>query len=349
MPKSVVGLDISTRRLLAAEVSGARGKNPKLVRVASVELPYGAARDSEVRDLQMVSTALTELWAKAKFKTKRVVLGVGNQRVLVRDITAPQMPAKQLRQALRYHVSDQLPVPVSETILDFYPIEEVPDSAPPQMRGLLVAALKDSVETDVAALLNAGLKVVGVDLSPYAMLRAINTGDTLAGTKTVVMLGARTTYIVVAQDGVAQFVRILPAGGEDLIDAIVNETGFDRAQSEALKHRFGVIGSEDDSQVQAFTGAAFDALRGILSSIRSTNTYFTNNTAGAPEVEQVILLGNETRLPGIAVAVEEVVGVPVQLGNSTAAVSVANSVHSETLQTYEADLALSIGLALGNR
>jgi type IV pilus assembly protein PilM len=347
MPNSVVGLDISTRRLLAAEVSGAQGKHPKLVRIASIDLPYGAARDSEVQDIPAVSAALTELWAKAKFRTKRVVLGVGNQRVLVRELETTQMPASQLREALRYQVGEMLPVPVNETILDYYPIEEVPDSAPPRMRGLLVAALKSSVETDVATLLDAGLRVVGVDLSPFAMLRALSK-ETLSGTKTVVMLGARTTYIVVVSHGVPQFVRILPAGGEDLTDAIVNATGHDRTHAEQLKQKFGIVPG-DDPQVTSVTTAAFEAFRGILGSIRSTNTYFTNNTPDGKPIEQIILLGREASWPGISQATEELVGVPVVSWSPRDEVHIASSVDAELREHHSADLAIAVGLALGNR
>ena len=97
MAQSIVGLDISSRRLLAVEVEGYRGKRPTLVRAQEAELSPSAARDSEVVDILEVSDALRRLWKDAGFKSKRVVLGVGNQRVLVREHSVPEMPALQLR------------------------------------------------------------------------------------------------------------------------------------------------------------------------------------------------------------------------------------------------------------
>src|SRR5690606_15456003 len=135
------------------------GRKPTLVRAAEVSLDEGQARDTEVIDVAAVSSALTRLWHEGKFRSKRVVLGVGNQRVLVREHTAPRMPIAQLRQALPFQVQDLLPVPVAETILDFYPIEPSPESPETEIRGLLVAALKDAIETNVAALTDAGLTV----------------------------------------------------------------------------------------------------------------------------------------------------------------------------------------------
>lgn len=181
MPNRIVGLDISARRLLAVEVQGADGKRPVLTRAHAVPLPEGAARDSEVLDVPLASQSLKQLWREGGFRSKRVVLGVGNQRVLVRDHTVPVMPLAQLRQALPYQVAELLPVPVNETLLDFYPLSEVAGSEPPQMHGLLVAAIKESIETNVSTIEDAGLSVVGVDLSPFAIVRALDHAGALAG------------------------------------------------------------------------------------------------------------------------------------------------------------------------
>lgn len=58
MAERLVGLDISSRRLLAVEVIGSNTRHPKISQVHSVDLPEGAARDSEVTDIPAVSNAL---------------------------------------------------------------------------------------------------------------------------------------------------------------------------------------------------------------------------------------------------------------------------------------------------
>lgn len=347
MPKSIIGLDISARRLLAVEVEGSTTAHPKLVRAHAVTLPEGAARDSEVTDIAAVSQALKLLWREGGFRSKRVVLGVGNQRVLVRDHTVPLMPLTQLRQSLPFQVADLLPVPVNETILDFYPIAEIPDSSPPEMRGLLVAAIKESIETNVATLEDAGLKTVGVDLSPFAMVRAITQGHQVEGTHTVVMIGARTTYIVVMRDGVPQFVRIVTAGGDTVTEAAQQATGLSVEHAEELKYRIG-IEEGADPQYRAEADAMLGALRSIFGSIRSTNGYYQSNNAGS-SIAGVILLGQETRVPGLVRAVAEHVGVPAVVGDPLHGVTVSGEIAPETLAALTPDLAIPVGLALGSK
>ena len=50
-----------------------------------------------------------QLWAQAKFESKDVVIGVGNQRVIVRELDLPWMPLAQLKESLPFQVSELLP------------------------------------------------------------------------------------------------------------------------------------------------------------------------------------------------------------------------------------------------
>lgn len=347
MANRIVGLDISSRRVLAVEVEGAASRHPKLTAVHDVELPEGAARDSEVIEISAVSDALRQLWREAGFKSKRVVLGLGNQRVLVRDHTVPVMPLAQLRQSLAYQVADLLPVPVNETLLDFYPIAEVPGSQPPQMHGLLVAAIKESVETNVATVEDAGLSVAGVDLSPFAIVRALARASQLTGSRTVVVMGDRTTFIIVTADGVPQFVRIVPAGGESLTEAIETATGLDAEQAEELKYQVG-IDQGANPEFREPSDAALRALKTLVGSVRSTNAYYQSSYDGEP-INDLIVLGRDTRAPGLVRAVGEHAGLPATVGTPLAGLTIAADVDREKLEALEPDIATALGLALGSK
>ena len=144
MAETVVGLTIVEECVRAAEIRRPSAKNPSLVRYGEVPLPPGAAGDSEVIDADAVALALRQLWTDAGFSTKRVVLGLGNRRILVRDHKVPALPLEQIRRALPFQVQDMLPVPVEEAVLDFYPV--APDGEDGgDVRGLLVVAVADMI------------------------------------------------------------------------------------------------------------------------------------------------------------------------------------------------------------
>jgi type IV pilus assembly protein PilM len=205
---TVVGLTIVEECVRAAEVRRPSSKHPILVRYGEVPLPPGAAGDSEIIDSDAVVLALRQLWADADFSTKRVVLGLGNRRILVRDHKAPLLPLDQIRRALPFQVQDMLPVPVDEAVLDFYPLTEEDED----VRGLLVVAVAEMVSDLIAAVHKAKLTVDAVDLAPFGLVRA--AGKSVDPEKTVLVthVGAHTSYMVVMRAGAPLLVRIVPGG-----------------------------------------------------------------------------------------------------------------------------------------
>ena len=99
-------------------------------------------------------------------------MGVGNQRVVVREIALPAMPEKELRQSLGFQVQEFIPMPVDEAVLDYHLIEELEVEGRQMLRLLLVAAQKAMVDTLVTSATNAKLEPMGLDLVPFAMVRA---------------------------------------------------------------------------------------------------------------------------------------------------------------------------------
>ncbi len=238
--RTAIGLDIGTSGVRAAELSFGKG-GVTLERFGQIAVPEGAVRDGEVMDTAAVASAIKQLWSHTRFSHKNVVMGVANQRVIVRQVDLPWMPAAELKESLAFQVQDFLPMPVDQTLLDFHPLEEVTGTGGARLqRGLLVAAARDMVLSNVRAVEQAGLKPVMVDLTSFAVLRSVsNIGVVDSEIEALVDIGARVTNIVVHSGGVPHFVRILLMGGQDVTDAIASNLGVNHEQAEALKHELG--------------------------------------------------------------------------------------------------------------
>ncbi len=76
-------------------------------------------------DPSAVTAALRQLWSATKFSHKKVVLGVANQRVVVRQVDLPAMAPADLKKALPFQVQDYLPMPVEDAVLDFHAVEQI--------------------------------------------------------------------------------------------------------------------------------------------------------------------------------------------------------------------------------
>ena len=246
MPRTRIGVDVGSTAVRVAEV--AAGEVPVIVRAAQVPLPPGVVEAGEVRQPEVVAEALRELWSKAGVKSKQVHLGVGNQRVVVRELALPWLPEKELRDTLGFQVQEFIPMASDEAVLDFDPLGEMDQGGRRMVRILLVAAHKPMVNALVEAALAAKLDPQGIDLTPFAVTRAVGAGDDgldldSSGDEAIIDIGAQVTSICAHDRGVIRFVRMLPSGGRDITLALASVLGVDDETAERLKRgeRFGGI------------------------------------------------------------------------------------------------------------
>lgn len=343
MGGTVVGLDIGSASVRAVEVQGFDGPKPSIVRFAEVALPENSARRGEVVEVSTVATALKRLWATGGFKTKDVVLGVGGARVFARDLKVPRAPLVQIRESLPFIVQDLLPVPVTDALLDFYPIAEEPGESGPQVSGLLVAAIKESVTVNVSALIGAGLRPVHVDLIPFAMTRALAPLRSARGRDVLVSIGANSTNVVVSDNGVPLFVRIIPNGGDDITRAIAARFEWAPEQAEQAKRAIGMGSPMTRAEDRPVLEVIYEVVGELLNSIRTTVSYYASAHPQEP-AQRIVLSGGGARLLGLPNALQELAGLPVVVPEAP-----ATAAASKRASNADADLfTTAFGLALGS-
>src|SRR3954453_21482380 len=110
MARPIIGLDIGTAAVRAAEVRRSRGR-AHVVRFGQVALPSGAVVAGEIADPAAVSQALRRLWKESGFKGKQVVTGVAGGRVVARTTDLPTMSDDEIRSSLPFQVQDLIPIP----------------------------------------------------------------------------------------------------------------------------------------------------------------------------------------------------------------------------------------------
>jgi type IV pilus assembly protein PilM len=343
MPNSVVGLDIGHGVLRAAEVVN-HPKKPVMSRYFEMPVPIEAVNRGEVVDRDIVQRALRLMWSRARFSTKDVVLGMGNQRVLSREYSVREAPLARIREALPFQVQDLLPVPVADALLDFYPVSREMSDQGPMIHGLLIAAVKDAVLANVEAVEGAGLHVAEVDLIPFALTRLLGGGS---GVAALVDIGASTTTVVITVAGVPRFVRALPQGSRDVSDAIVARHGIAFDDAERIKRQVGVMSTVVTPEQRPVIDTIHQATGELLGGIRNTIAYFASIHPELP-VAELVLSGGGSDMPGIRDALAELSRLPVREADPFARVGAARSVTAESLRTARSQAPVAIGLALGS-
>jgi type IV pilus assembly protein PilM len=372
MAKGRIGLDIGSTAVRAAELSA--GAQPTVVRAAQRPLPPGAVENGEVRDPGAVSQALRELWKDGGFGSGQAWLGVGNQRVVVREIALPFLPEKELKDSLGLQVQEFIPMPVDEAVLDYDPIGEFEQDDRKMLRMLLVAAQRAMVDLTVQAVRGAGLEPMGLDLIPFALVRAVGTPDISmdldgSGEEAIIDIGAHVTNIVVHDRGATRFVRILPSGGRDVTIAIARAAGVDDMAAERLKRGETPEGApaeeappapvptEGAAQAEGPAAApkpqqvrqvALQRAAAFVDEVRSSLEFYTAQAREA-RIARVVVTGGGSKLDGLLDLMRQRIPVPVEPGRVFQHVPSALKESEESLASAEPFFAVSVGLAIPGR
>jgi type IV pilus assembly protein PilM len=343
---SAVGMDIGTSAVRIAEVTRGRG-GASLVRFGQAALPEGAVVDGEIVDAGPVSETVAQLMKRTKVRSKKAILGVANQRVVVRQVDLPYLDEKEFRASLRYQAADHIPMPTEDAELDFIVLEEyTTDSGDHMMRVLLIAAATDMVDSFVSSASAGGVSAAGIDLVPFAVARAVSSaarGETgIAGSEAVIDVGAGVTNIFVHQNGEPRFVRILLVGGDDVTTALADALEVSSEEAEAVKLDLGRgVGSDEARRVlDREVNSLVDEIRGSLD-------YYLSQEDSEP-VASVVVTGGGSLTAGLVQKLEQALRTQVRVATPLSEVSVSKSgLTEEQVEQIEPVSAAAVGLALG--
>jgi len=170
--KVMVGLDIEAGSIAATEVHTNGHSEPASFGVLPIDA--GVFREGEVGDVEALGDALKELFAQQKL-AKNVRLGIANQKVAVRTMRLPVIEnPEELETAVRFQASDQLPMPLDQSVLEWQTIGySTAEDGSPRMDVVAVAARRDMLSRLLQALRHAGLRPDGIDLAAFGMVRAL--------------------------------------------------------------------------------------------------------------------------------------------------------------------------------
>jgi type IV pilus assembly protein PilM len=313
--RPIVGLEVEPGSVSAAEVvvNGAI----TVRRAAVVPLHPGVVRDGEVADPSSLTEALRAMWHEHKGMGKHVRIGVANQRIVMRWVELPPIAdEKQLDAAVRFAAQDTVPMPLETAVLDWQSAGFVETPQGPKLRVMVVAARRDMVERVLGAASDAGLRVDGIDLSAFAMLRAVARGDDAAA---VYLSIGGMTNLTVAEAGTCLFTRVSGGGLESVAVDLAERRGLTMDHARAWLGHVGLVAplEEVEGDPEIVAGARTALLSGIhrISSEVRTSLDFhqmQSESAATASVEKVIITGPATAIPGFSAAIGDQLSMPVE-------------------------------------
>lgn len=213
-------------------------------------------------------------------------------------------------------------MPLDSAVLDFQPLELVETEAGMRRRVLLVAARRDMIDRILAAVRGAGLRVEGVDLSAFAMVRALyRKGE--AEEHVLYLSVAGMTNLAMAQGSTCLFTRSSGGGLEALAVELAERRGLTLEHARAWLVHVGLdrpvelIDGEEDIVTEA-REVLVEGIRRIAAEVRASLD-FQHAQGGGGLISRVVLTGPAIAVPGFAEALGIELGLPVEAGHLSGA------------------------------
>jgi type IV pilus assembly protein PilM len=310
--RTVVGLDIEPGYVAAVEVKA--GDHLVVERTATCPLEPGVIRDGEVVDSAALADALRELWKTSKLP-KKVRLGVANQRIVVRTIDLPPLKdSAELAAAIRFQAQDHIPMPLEDAVLEYQSLGIVDTPDGPRARVVLVAARRDMVNRFLDAARSAGLRPTGIDLSAFAMIRALDDGHAGNGATLYLAVGGMTN-LALADGWRCLFTRVVPGGFQHMVQELAERRGLTLDHAEGWLDHVGLVAEpstiEGDPEIVSEARSVLaDGARRIADEVRNSLDFYRMQDS-AIVVERAVLTGPIVSVPGFAAALSVEIGLPV--------------------------------------
>jgi type IV pilus assembly protein PilM len=356
---AVVGLDIEAGSIAAAET---RSNGSVAVTAAAIEpLAAGAFHEGEVVDPDGIAEALKSLFGAHKL-SKKVRLGVANQRVVVRILRLPAIEDPQeMAAAVRFQAQEQIPMPLDQAVLEHQVVGGVPaqEGSTPMVDVVVVAARRDMVSSFLDPIRRAGLEPVGVDLSAFGMIRALaGLGSEAAAAVDTGENGAQAgepaprpeqavlycnlgdvMNLAVARGRACLFTRVSNEGLEGIAGRLAGERGLNAAHATQWLSHVGLEGAveeiEGDPQTVADARRVLEqGVTALVDELRLSLDYYGAQESAVP-VGRIVLCGPGSAIAGLPGRMEEGLGLPIGVSRPGA------------LAEYGADVAARLTLPYG--
>jgi type IV pilus assembly protein PilM len=312
----VTGLDVEPGYVTAVETTGG---GVAVQRAAAAPLAAGVVRDGEVLDVDALAATLSELFGRHKL-SRRVRLGLANQGIVMRTIDLPPLrEAKELDSAVRFQAQDHIPMPLDQVVLEHQSLGIVETAEGPRSRVVLVAARRDMVERLLEATRRAGLRPEGVDLSAFAMIRALHRRESEAsGGSTLYLSVGGVTNLAIAAGTLCVFTRVVPTGTESMAGELAERRALTLEHARAWLRHVGVGRPVEEVEgqpeiVHEARRVLLDGAARIVDEVRNTLDFHAMQE-GVSTVGRVVLTGPVLGIPGFDDRLRHGIGLPLEGG-----------------------------------
>lgn len=290
--KPIIGLDIAQTGIKIMAIDPQKWL---VLGYGSVDLDPAKMQKSLDSDDDYLAMNLRSLLADkivGTLPSTHTVIGIPTSRSFSRTFTIPTKTEKRLADAVEIEVDQYIPIPIGSLYVDYEIIERTKE----QITAVMAAVPRTLVDNVLAAATSAGLDPVMIEPGINAVARVLEATEEGHLTTLIVDIGPASTDIAVLDNGAIRVSGGLGIGGNTFTLDIAKKLSVTLENAHQLKVLNGLNAGPRQAQlVRALT----PSLERITAEIRKVVRYYTERMAGEHKLEQVLVVGSGSNMPGI--------------------------------------------------
>lgn len=342
--RPILGVDITVSGVKLVELAQS-GESYRMEAYATEPIPADSVEDADIVDIDAVARALRRAHRRSGTRSREAAVSIAGDAVVTRMTRMPgQLNDDEMQAHAAFQAEQFLPFPMEEANVDFEVVGPS-EVAPGMLDVLLVAARSVHVSQRQRALRAGGLEARIVEPEPHSLERACRLlthqmiGGGLRQLIALVEFGAVTTTFSALSDHRLVYTRSLAFGGQQLTEEIMERYELDPVSAEKAKQTGDL---PEDYATDVLGGFREDMAQQVSRSLQ----FFLASGDGAGQPVQVLLSGGCARIPGVAGAVAERLGIPTQIVDPLGHLSVTAKAASQAVREGDTALMTACGLAL---
>lgn len=344
----IIGIDVGTSSVKVVQMDKIN-EEMTLIKSALVDIGGVPGNDEEV--LASLKTALIG------FETKgaKVTAIVNCSQTCTRKIITPNMPKKELTQAIRWEAKNAIPFSTDEALMGFDVLGEVVEKGVKKLVVAVAATPKETVNRLLSIFSKAGIEVsTMIPISVSLQNLIVASGEKKELNVAVVEIGAFITELNIYQKGRLAFSRKLPIAGNDITRAMTStlmsssgKVELTLEEAEKIKKEVGIPVGEDAEAIDGkilpsqILSLMRPCIEQLASEIERSFDFFREESHGE-KIDKIILFGGGADLKGLTKSLCDELEIKVIIGNSFEDIKVTDQKSDQESSRFN----LAIGAAL---
>ena len=313
----VIGFDISDQSIKYLAFSSHNGFAFDFF--GELEVADGIIVNGEIKHEEDLTRTLASWLSKNKKRMPSffVVASLPEEKSFLRLIQIPKMKREDVKNAIKWEIEGNIPLPIGELIYDYEVIEPLDESAD-HFDVVLTAFPKIIVESYVRTLRAATLQPYALELESQAVIRSILPQLDTTLTSVVVDVGRTRTTFILFNGRAIVLTATIQIGGRIFEEMIAKGLGVDTKSAVEIKKHTGLNRKE-------YEGKAFLSLVPSISvladELQRVITYYQNqkDAEGFKNahhmVHSVFLVGGDANLLGLDTYLASILKIPVYIAD----------------------------------